>query len=70
MKCRSRPGVECRSWPGVERDLSLGGARFGLRGGVPILAWIEEGGGVACESLEGRNEEEKRNEKRAKKKLK
>jgi hypothetical protein len=29
--------------------------------------WIEEGGGVACGSLEGRNEEEKRNEEREKK---
>jgi hypothetical protein len=29
--------------------------------------WIEEGGDVACESLEGRNEEEKINEEREKK---
>jgi hypothetical protein len=32
--------------------------------------WIEERGSVACGSLEGRNEEEKRNEEREKKKLK
>jgi hypothetical protein len=31
---------------------------------------IEEGDGVACGSLEGRNEEEKRNEEREKTKLK
>jgi hypothetical protein len=32
--------------------------------------WIEGGGDVACESLEGRNEEEKINEEREKKRLK
>jgi hypothetical protein len=32
--------------------------------------WIEGGGDVACESLEGRNEEEKINEEREKKKVK